>query len=826
MPQLFNPIGPTNEFGLLQHQGAFDTSTVLGASFEDALATNPLTQLWRWNELAGERAGELQPQFEYHMGDADDAEPTNTPQRIFDRLAQRPIREPDVISEDQQNDLIKKQKLEKHLTPVEGETEEGLALRVKWKNEELLRKGILANSDGDVSTMFAQFGVGLFASLLDPLNVAVGFIPIIGAARYSQMLARQASWAGRAAVRTRVGAVEGLVGTAMIEPLVLAATEATQYDYDLYDSFANLAFGTVLGGAMHGTIGAIGDRMGGITQDAFAAQRISKAIDVIDEQSRRELIQVAVAQVMSGRRPVGLDTALRKSLEEGQGTARGPREDRDVIRDPAEVQFDDEPALGEGRAIRVTASDGDGVQMSFRNVADAEKKAQQLEEEGFTATVRSLGEDDHRIDLTVENNFVRKPDGEYLTFREEADAVNVASELLKTRAVRIVKVNDEFLIYDFGKLSPQQQKTGVALDEQQGITFEALSASGDEIQMPLEVPVVRSDINPEAQGPTIQEVAQQDVRDANSDNTLFGEMQERELAAEVDRIMENITEAADVPQIEAEIAELEAQIKVMEAEVLGTEATPAPKEVFARVSTPEEINATKFYHGTGTAIESSSELTPDLTKIGNLVGQGIYLTDKVSVSVGYAGARGKRTGQKNVYEVDLNTTKLLDLETSATDPSVRTFIEGAQKIVEDLGEPPIKIEGKTALDVYRNVMEELEGTNLDEAGDSLFDFITVPLLKEGFEGYTHIGGRLVGKEEHNVVVLFDPNNTWNVRNTDVSPVVGWNRVADDALEPKDRPIADPQARQDLDEATARLEKTRESQKAWEQAAVCVLGGLT
>jgi len=567
MPQLFNPIGPTNEFGLLQHQGAFDTSTVLGTTFDEALATNPLTQLWRWNELAGERAGDLQPQFEYHMGDADDAEPTNTPRRIFDRLAQRPIREPDVISEDKQNELIKEQKLEGKLTPVEGETEEGLALRVKWKKEELLRQGILANSDGDVSTMFAQFGVGLFASLLDPLNVAVGFIPVIGAARYSQMLARQASWAGRAAVRTRVGAFEGAVGTAMIEPLVLAATEATQYDYDLYDSFANLAFGTVLGGSMHGVIGAIGDKTGGITQDAFAAQRISKAIEIIDEQSRRELMQAAVAQVMSGRRPVGVDTALRKSLEENEGTAPGPTPDRDVISDPAEIRFDNDPALGEGRVITVTASDGNGVQMSFRNVADAEKKAKQLEKKGFNATVRSLGEDDHRIDLTVENTFVRKPDGEYLTFREHADAVNVASELLKTRAVRILKVNDEFLIYDFGKLSPQQQKTGVALDEQQKIAFEALIASGDEIQIPLEVPVVRSEINPDVDGPTIQERAQQDVRDANSDNTLFGEMQERELAAEVDRIMENITEAADIPQIEAEIAELEAQIEVQVQEM-------------------------------------------------------------------------------------------------------------------------------------------------------------------------------------------------------------------------------------------------------------------
>ena len=565
MPQLFNSIGPTNEFGLLEHQGAFDTSMVLGTTFGEALATNPLTQLWRWNELAGERAGELQPQF--HLGDADDAGPTNTPQRMFDRLAQRPIREPDVISEDQQTELIKEQKLEKHLTPVEGETEEGLALRVKWKKEELLRKSILANSDGDVSTMFAQFGVGLFASMLDPLNVAVGFVPVIGVARYSQMLARQAAWAGRLGVRARVGAFEGAVGTAMIEPLVLAATEATQYDYDLYDSFANLAFGTVLGGGMHGFIGAIGDRTGGITQDALAAQRISKAIDIIDEQSRRELMQAAVAQVLSGRRVVGADTALRKSLEENQGVAPGPTPDRDVISDPAEIRFDDDPALGEGRVITVTASDGNGVQMSFRNVADAEKKAKQLEKKGFNATVRALGEDDHRIDLTVENTFVRKPDGEYVTYPDEATA-KYAAKLNKDpdTAMHVVRIGDEYLLYELNTRSrtAAQLKQAMGLSEE---TQRALDASGDEIQMPLEVPVVRSEINPDVEGPTIQEVAQQDVRDANSDNTLFGEMQERELAAEVDRIMENITEAADVPQIEAETAELEAQIEVMKAEV-------------------------------------------------------------------------------------------------------------------------------------------------------------------------------------------------------------------------------------------------------------------
>lgn len=184
------------------------------------------------------------------------------------------------------------------------------------------------------------------------------------------------------------------------------------------------------------------------------------------------------------------------------------------------------------------------------------RKSKTVREKGFIATVRSLGEDDHRIDLTIENTFVRKPDGEYVTYPDRATA-EYAAKLNKNpdTVLHVTKIGDEFLLYE-----TQTNTRTVA-----GIR-NALDASGDEIQMPLEVPVVRSDINPEAQGPTIQEVAQQDVRDANSDNTLFGEMQERELAAEVDRIMADITEAADTPQIETEIADLEVQIQNMIAE--------------------------------------------------------------------------------------------------------------------------------------------------------------------------------------------------------------------------------------------------------------------
>ena len=584
MVQLFNSIGPTNELGLLEHQIQFDTSTVLGTTLRETIATNPVTQLWRWNELSRARS----PQ-DYTDPLADLlSEPITVPRVRSGRSPRSNIGEPDTISEEEQLKAIKELNLEGKLTAVEGETQEGLALRVKWKKEELARAYVLSRSDGDVSTMVAQFGVGLFGSLLDPLNVAAGFVPVIGVARYSRMLQQQASALGRTATRAKVGAAEGVVGAALIEPALLLATEATQYDYNIYDSFANLAFGSVLGGGMHGLAGAVRDLSGrtysglpgmesGLRrQDApvdapqpevapppptrspesLANQRIKAAVEQISETDRRHNINAALSMVMSGKQVNGLDTMLRKSLEETYTVTSGPTPNRNVIVDPLDVRLENEPSLANGKSIRVTASEGQNVQTSYRDIAVAEKKAKQLEKKGFIAKVRSLGEDDHRIDLDIENNFVRHPDGEYAIYRN-LETAEYAVKLNKNpdTDLHVVRIGDEFLLYEVQTNS----RTAFGIRN-------ALDASGNEIQMPLEVPVVRSELSPEAQGPTIQERAQQDVRDVHSDDTNFGEMQERELAAEVDRIMENIAETADVPQIEADIVELEAQIETMKAE--------------------------------------------------------------------------------------------------------------------------------------------------------------------------------------------------------------------------------------------------------------------
>ena len=555
MTQLFNNLGPTNEYGLLEHGGAFELSTVLDVTLDETTATNPLTQNWRWLELTGERAGDLQRDFSLNP----DGEPDGQRRPMFERFGEAPVRRPEFLSEEEQTDKIRTEKLEKELTAVDGETREGLALRIKWKKEELSRRAVLSNTDGAASTAVAQFGVGLLGSMLDPINVASGFVPILGVSRYAGILAKQASAIGRFSVRARRGAAEGLVGAAMVEPLVLMATEATQYDYDLYDSFANLVFGTVLGGGLHG--------IGGAVKDNLVRRRMLSIIDGIDEKARREVFETALGQVMSGRHVTGVDTMLRKALDENNATERvvGGRPDREIVGDSDRfVTAEDEGVLS-GATLKTVYSDDSLTQTSYKNVEDAQTKATKLEEQGFTATVRSLGEDNHRIDIAVPNDFVRAPDGEYLTFKNKMDAVKHSHSLIPEGTLtHPTKVGDEWLLYDLTKLNETAPKTIQDV-------VSSLNASADEINIPLEVPVMRSVDRPDADAPTLQEKAAADAQEANSDSNLVGEMQEREVAVEANRLLEDTSEALDLPEIEAETANIEAEVERLRAEI-GEEA--------------------------------------------------------------------------------------------------------------------------------------------------------------------------------------------------------------------------------------------------------------
>lgn len=140
-----------------------------------------------------------------------------------------------------------------------GITEDALNTLMFRKGIERKRQEVFGQAEGGFGQGAARLGISLGVGLIDPLNVATAFIPVIGEARYTGMLAKAGSALGRAGVRTGVGAIEGVAGAALIEPIIAGSRRYEQADYGMADSLLNFAFGGVFGAGLHSVGGAISD---------------------------------------------------------------------------------------------------------------------------------------------------------------------------------------------------------------------------------------------------------------------------------------------------------------------------------------------------------------------------------------------------------------------------------------------------------------------------------------------------------------------------------------------------------------------------------------
>ena len=110
----------------------------------------------------------------------------------------------------------------------------------------------------------AKLAVGIGTSFLDPINIGASFVPIYGQLRFARSIAKAKSMGVKSSkafrnTRLKRGVAEGAVGATLIEPLVYGVAQRVQADYDIYDSFLNVAFGTVIGGGLHVGAGKLKD---------------------------------------------------------------------------------------------------------------------------------------------------------------------------------------------------------------------------------------------------------------------------------------------------------------------------------------------------------------------------------------------------------------------------------------------------------------------------------------------------------------------------------------------------------------------------------------
>ncbi len=249
-----------------------------GAAFEETLTRNPLPSVFRSLNRARYREG-----------------------RYYDELGNEqvvPAVRSNMLSADEAN---RRYGLKGKLS-FTTDTPEPIAENLfRLKQRELELQDVRRRAESGLGTALTA---GVLGSLLDPLNIATAFVPVVGPARIAAMTAR----AGVGGARAATGAIEGAVGAALLEPIVLGVAREEQADYTAVDSLANLVFGSAVGGGLHFGAGFVGDRL----RARAEAPALPRLIDDLPQQDQAALLRSAVAQFAEGR-PVDVRAVLEAS---------------------------------------------------------------------------------------------------------------------------------------------------------------------------------------------------------------------------------------------------------------------------------------------------------------------------------------------------------------------------------------------------------------------------------------------------------------------------------------------------------------------------------
>lgn len=138
---------------------------------------------------------------------------------------------------------------------------QALDIIIERKRQEQMRADISARTEYSWAGTPVRALATVAGSILDPVNIAAAFVPVVGEARVGAMLGNTAAGSlERAGARALIGVAEGGVGAALVEPLIYAGRTQLQDDYHMSDSLTNIAFGAALGGGLHVTAGILADK--------------------------------------------------------------------------------------------------------------------------------------------------------------------------------------------------------------------------------------------------------------------------------------------------------------------------------------------------------------------------------------------------------------------------------------------------------------------------------------------------------------------------------------------------------------------------------------
>jgi len=185
--------------------------------------------------------------------------------------------------------------------PEEGLSESAFNILLERQKKAKERAEVLDAADAG---FFRQAVPALAAGFLDPINIAADAAIALSLGkvfRTGQVIARGETLGARTLRRGGIGAVEGTLGAAAVEPASYLLSQELGDDYDSFDSLQNIAFGTVFGAGLHMGAGAIGDaiRRGKPPAEAGPVSPIAERVDAAPLHIKQEYARVAVANMLN-----------------------------------------------------------------------------------------------------------------------------------------------------------------------------------------------------------------------------------------------------------------------------------------------------------------------------------------------------------------------------------------------------------------------------------------------------------------------------------------------------------------------------------------------
>lgn len=322
-------------------------------------------------------------------------------------------------AQDENSPLVPKDQLNKEygdlgLSFEEDEYQSVVDLMVEEKRAERQRQEIIARGPQGFGVGVAKFAVGLGVSMLDPINVASAFIPVVGQARMAQLVAKQ----GFTRARFAKGIREGAVGAAVVEPVVALAASELQADYGLADSFLNITFGSILGGGLHVASGKLSDLA--IRTEFKAKVRRARQELGMDSPNLRE------AEINLYKAYYPENSAVMRDLERTDPQTRKTLLEKSLNDLMLEKEVDVSPIVDADPTLKQSSD------TSAKPTNRVKEETPRIEQQEKTAVNNTVNKTEQDFDIEIENLTQRLEEKRQarpeLRFDEDAKEIQAASE--------------------------------------------------------------------------------------------------------------------------------------------------------------------------------------------------------------------------------------------------------------------------------------------------------------------------------------------------------------------------------------------------------------